>query len=124
MSTNEMQQYRTNSPARSTEVFRTPLPTYSRESRAIARNDRAAVVRGRELANEAALKDLELEFVHQIKLNEMQRRQRRTNDAMHGAAALRMVAETLAQGDPAKALEYNDFYNAWKTGEIYRIVTD
>jgi hypothetical protein len=124
MSSNQVTPYNVNRPSLAGNVFRTQPTRYSAQGRAIARSDRAAVTRAHEIANDAAVADFKNELVHQLKVNEIQRRARRAHDVMHAAAALMGVAETLAHGDQARQLEYLDVYNAWKQGEIYRIVTD
>lgn len=124
MGTNQVTPYNANSPSLAGNVFRTQPTRYSPEGRAIARSDRAAVARAHEIANDAAVADFKNELVHQLKVNEIQRRARRAHDVMHAAGALMGVAETLAHGDPNKQIEYLDVYNAWKQGEIYRIVTE
>jgi hypothetical protein len=124
MSSNQLTPYNANRPALAGDGFRAQPARYSPAGRAITRSDRSAVTRAHEIANDAAVADFKNELVHQLKVNEIQRRARRAHDVMHAAGALLSVAETLAHGDQAKQLEYLDVYNAWKQGEIYRIVTE
>src|SRR5271157_4798516 len=98
MSANQVTPYNTNRPSLAGDVFRNQPARYSPEGRAIARSDRTAVTRAHQIANDAAVADFKNEVVHQLKVNEIQRRARRAHDVMHAAGALMGVAETLAHG--------------------------
>lgn len=124
MSTNQVTPYNANRPSLAGDMLREQPRRRSVEGREIARSDRQAVVKAHQLANEAAVRDFANELTHQLKVNEIQRRARRANDVMMAQSALLDVSQTLSRGDAARALEYNDVYNAWKTGEIYRLATD
>jgi len=124
MGTNQVTPYNANRPSLAGNMLREQPTRLTASGREIARSDRQAVARAHRLANEAALQDFANELSHQLKVNEIQRRGRRALDVMHGQAALMSVAQTLAHGDPSKEMEYLDVYNAWKQGEIIRMVTE
>lgn len=124
MSSNQVTPYNPNRPSLAGNIFREQPGRLSAEGRQIARSDRQAVVKAHQIANDAAVADFRNELVHQLKVNEIQRRARRAHDVMHAQGALMSVAQTLAHGDPNRQMEYLDVYNAWKQGEIYRIVTE
>ena len=41
---------------------------------------------------------------------------------IHAGTAIMDIATHLARGDQSRAMEYADFYNAWKIGEMQRLV--
>lgn len=97
------------------------LSPYSSEGRAVARSNRQAEAQVVRMNNEAALVDHQNALVNQIKRNEIGRRRQRATDVMHAQSAM---IDYVRQGDPAKQMEMLDTYNAWKQGELYRMMTD
>jgi hypothetical protein len=92
-------------------------------SKAIARADSNAVVVAHEMANDAALADFRNELEAQLERNEAQRRLRQAHDVVHGVSQLRNVAAALAHGDPSREMDLNDITDAYKIGEMRRMMS-
>ena len=113
--------HRSGAPALAGDQYRTQPGKYSVEGRAIARSDRQAVVRARDIANGAALEDFTNELEHQLELNQIQRRARRVTDIIHAQSAILDIASNLARGDAVRGMEYADVYQVWKIVEMQRL---
>lgn len=127
--------YSPNQPALAGDQFRRQPMRYSPTGRAITRSDKGTAVVAKEIANRGALRDFSNEVDHQVNMSEIVRQEREKREGMlsrmrvaqdtaHAAAAILDTVEVLSRGDAQRALEYQDIYQAWKSGEMYRMMTE
>jgi len=127
---NGVQRYKGNSPVSSSQ---TGSPRNRRTAKEMERSDEATLIEARYINNRATLEDYKNEVGHQLALNEAHReaQRRRVNlhyrgqhaiDVVQGLSQVREMASMLGRGDPSKEMDYQDIADAYKAGEIRRMI--
>ncbi|WGJ86993.1 hypothetical protein [Gordonia sp. SMJS1] len=92
------------------------------EGRAMIRNDREAAVEARRIQNGAALRELEAQLKHAQNKRDISRRLIEAREVMAAQNILMHAADDLARGSVPALLEHSQVYEAWKIGELNRLM--